>query len=656
MISKSHSIPIPIPIDSIPLNVAVYRYVDGHFIFVDFNSMAEKTDKIKKEDVIGRRLQEVFPSVEEYGLLEVLHRVYKNGDYEDVDLGFYEDNRTSGWRKNRVIKLENGDVMAIYSDVSIEKETESKLKSLGLIVDNSTNEICMFDKNTMKFTYANQEAQRNIGYTLNEMKSMTPVDCKPEYSMNSFLILIKPLLDGVEKFLLFETIHQRKDGTLYNVEIRFQIMNINNRQQFVAIGHDITSRKNIEAKLQESEEKFRNIAEHSLMGIFIYQEHYVYVNKAFADMLGYTAEELSNIGLFDIIEKPYREQVESISKRRLNGEKFPQEYSDINMITKNGKIKAVRAITQTIRCNNRYAGMGTITDITDLLETKKQLKLLAQAIEQMDEIVRITDKQGMITYVNDALVAHTGYRHSELIGKKISMFKSGHHDKAFYKELWDTILSGQIFRGVFVNIKKDKQIYYEEETITPIMDSNHQVQHFVATSKDITDRVKMEEKLQRLAITDDLTNIYNRYKVNQEIEIEIARAMRYKSSFSLIMIDIDHFKNVNDTYGHDIGDYVLKELSAVVSKLIRESDRFGRWGGEEFMIIAPNIEKEQVIQLANKLRDVISTHTFKNVKQVTISLGATLFSDADTKENLLKRVDEALYESKENGRNRLTFK
>jgi diguanylate cyclase (GGDEF)-like protein/PAS domain S-box-containing protein len=392
------------------------------------------------------------------------------------------------------------------------------------------------------------------------------------------------------------------------------------------------------------------------MGIFIYQENYVYVNKALTDILGYTAEELHEMMPWNIVEEQYQEKIKNISKRRLNGEKFPQEHTDLNVVTKNGKIRTVRATTQTIKYNNGYAGMGTITDITDLQETKQQLKLLAQAIEQMDDLVRITDKKGIITYVNDALVAHTGYKHSELIGKKIGIFKSGYHDKIFYKELWETILAGQIFRAVFVNIKKDKQTYYEEETITPIMDNNHQIQHFVATSKDITDRVKMEEKLQRLAITDELTSIYNRYKINQEIDIEIARAKRYKNSFSLIMIDIDNFKNVNDTYGHDMGDYVLQELSAVILKLIRESDRFGRWGGEEFMIIAPNIEKEQVMQLGNKLKDVIATHTFKNVKQVTISLGITLFNNADTKENILKRVDEALYESKENGRNRLTFK
>ena len=652
----SESIPLPISIDTIPLNVAVYRYVDDNFVFVDFNSMAEKTDKIKKEELIGRRVQEVFPNVGEYGFLEVLHRVYKNGGHEDVDLGFYEDSRTSGWRKNRVSKLENGDIIAIYSDVSVQKETENKLELLGRIIDKSTNEVYIFDKESMKFTYINQEAQRNIGYTLDEMKNMTPVDIKPEYNLNSFLVLLKPLLEESIDSLIFETIHQRKDASLYNVEIRLQAVNFDNQKKFAAIVSDITKRKQVEVRLLESEEKFRNIAENALMGIFIYQKYFVYANQAFNDMFGYTREELYSKTPWDIVDSIYKEQIKSISHRRLKGEKFPKEYTDMKISTKDGRIKIIRMATQTIKYNDKYAGMGTITDITDIQKTKEQLKLLAQAIEQMDELVRITDKNGVITYVNDALIVQTGYRRVELIGKKISIFKSGYHDKSFYEELWNTILTGGVFRGIFVNKKKDKELYYEEETITPIMDSNQKIQHFVATSKDITDRVKMEEKLQKLAITDDLTSIYNRYKINQEIDVEIARANRYESSFALIMIDIDHFKNVNDTYGHDMGDYVLKELSAIVLKLIRESDRFGRWGGEEFMIIVPNIEKEQLIQLANKLKDVISTHAFKNIEQVTISLGVTLFNNADTKEDLLKRVDEALYESKENGRNRLTFK
>lgn len=646
---------IEINIDAIPMNIAVYRYEEGDFIFVDFNSMAQKTENITKDKIIGKKLTEVFPGVKEFGLFDVLLRVHENGTAEEVELALYEDERTKSWRENKVSKLLNGNVIAFYNDLSVYKKKEEKLKSLGYIVDNSNSEVYIFDINTFLFTYLNKKAQANIGYTLQELQAMTPVDIKPQHNMQSFKALMKSMLDGSANSLVFETIHQRKDGTTYIAEIRIEVMPVDNKDQFVVFAHDISQRKKSQLQLEESEEQFRVMAENSIMGIFIYQDTMVYFNQALKDISGYSAEELYTMKPWDYVEDAHKDRLKKISAKSLGGESFLQEYSDIEIRTKSGKKKIVRISTQTIKHKGEYAGLGTIVDITDIIQTKQQLKLLAQAVEQMDEMVRITDKNGIITYVNEALVAHTGYKRVELINKKISMFKSGEQDSDFYKNLWNTILSGNTFRDVFVNRKKDKNFFYEEETITPIMDENNQVQHFVATSHDITERFQMEKELNRLATMDALTSIYNRYKISEELEIEIARVNRYEGVFSLLMLDIDYFKNINDTYGHDVGDSVLIELCGVVSKLIRESDRFGRWGGEEFMLISPHIQKDAVISLANKIKEAIATHIFKDLKQVTISIGVTHFHKGETKEDILKRVDDLLYEAKDAGRNTVVY-
>ena len=233
------------------------------------------------------------------------------------------------------------------------------------------------------------------------------------------------------------------------------------------------------------------------------------------------------------------------------------------------------------------------------------------------------------------------------------MFKSGYHDRPFYKNLWQTILSGKSYHGVFTNMKKDRQLYYEEEIITPMMDDEHDIQHFVATSQDITERFHMEEQLHKLATIDSLTGIYNRHKTNVEIDIEIGRSKRYNDTFALVMFDIDEFKVVNDTYGHEVGDHVLRELSALISSHIRESDRFGRWGGEEFMLILPKLTKKEAILATQKLRKIVEKHRFIEVPKITISVGVTVFKPNDTKQKLLKRVDDALYKAKEEGRNRV---
>ena len=448
------------------------------------------------------------------------------------------------WIDDRTVIERDGDGSAInylgtIIDITEHKKVEDQLKSLGHIIDNGMNEVYIFDAETLHFTYINQEAQKHIGYSLQEMKEMTPLDIKLDYDKEAFTLLLNPLLKGERSSIVFETIHKCKNNDTYYVEIHLECMIIDSKNQFVVTANDITQRRESLLKLQESEEK---------------------------------------------------------------------------------------------------------------------IKLLGQAIEQMDEMVRITDKNGSISYVNDAFIAHTGYKAVELIGQNISICKSGKHNESFYKEMWDTILSGRTYRSVFINRKKDKQIYYEEETITPIFDSSRNIQHFVATSQDITQRIEMEKQLQKLATIDSLTKIYNRHKTNEEIDIEISTAKRYDETFTLVMFDIDKFKLVNDTFGHDVGDYVLIELSGLILNHIRDSDRFGRWGGEEFMLLLPKTNKEEAMLVASKLRDIVQRYPFKDVPKITISIGVSTYNAKATKEMLLKCVDDALYEAKESGRNRVVFK
>ena len=156
-------------------------------------------------------------------------------------------------------------------------------------------------------------------------------------------------------------------------------------------------------------------------------------------------------------------------------------------------------------------------------------------------------------------------------------------------------------------------------------------------------------------MTDSLTGIHNRYSINKEFDIEIERAKRYGSTFACVMLDIDHFKSINDTYGHDIGDDVLSEFATIISKQIRQSDRFGRWGGEEFILLLPELNKNQAVIFSQKLRKTIANHSFQDVSQITVSCGVTIFNQDDTKKSLLKRTDSALYQAKNNGRNKVIF-
>ena len=414
--------------------------------------------------------------------------------------------------------------------------------------------------------------------------------------------------------------------------------------------------KDAVVRLKESEERFRTVVETSQLGIFIYKEKYVYVNQIFSDMIGYTPEELYSMHPWEPVAAEHHDLAKSAAARRLKGEKFPLDYKEVSILNKNGEQRVQRVVTETIEYDGGYAGLGTALDITDIIETKERLKLLAQAMEQMDEMVRITDKDGCITYVNEALTKHTDYMKSELIGKTNRIFKSGSHDSEFYKRFYEKILAKKSYKTTFINAKKGGEIYYEEQVITPILDvESEEIEYYISTSKDVTEEIKLQEQLKNLATIDALTSVYNRYSINKKIEDEIRRLKRFSGSFALMMFDIDFFKKVNDTYGHDVGDSVLQEFSTLVESIIRETDSFGRWGGEEFMLLAPNEEMQGGVELAEKIRRSVAAFDFEGVAKITVSVGVTSCNDFVDKERLLKKVDDALYEAKKQGRNRVIF-
>jgi diguanylate cyclase (GGDEF)-like protein len=166
-------------------------------------------------------------------------------------------------------------------------------------------------------------------------------------------------------------------------------------------------------------------------------------------------------------------------------------------------------------------------------------------------------------------------------------------------------------------------------------------------------RKRADDEIYLLATTDSLTGIANRREFSMQLEKEIDRAQRYDTPLSILMYDIDYFKQVNDTYGHDAGDSVLQELTALVKKHIRTVDIVARWGGEEFMILMPQSDGTAAVDTAEKLRNEVEQHLFNRVGSMTISLGVTSFAPHDDSTVFLKRVDDALYQAKENGRNRV---
>jgi diguanylate cyclase (GGDEF)-like protein/PAS domain S-box-containing protein len=285
---------------------------------------------------------------------------------------------------------------------------------------------------------------------------------------------------------------------------------------------------------------------------------------------------------------------------------------------------------------------------------KTYTKVYRDNLRYMDTIDKyvITMRVGLnqeLINVSKALCETSGYTKEELIGKRASIFKSGNVKDEVYQDLWETISNGEVWVGELEDKKKNQEPFWLKTTIFPDFE-DEEIISYTAVSEDITDKKVIEY----ISEHDKLTQIYNRVKLDEYLEREMSRFQRYKDKFSVIMIDIDYFKSVNDEYGHQVGDSVLVEVSNILQKNIRSKlDIVGRWGGEEFLVICMGTDIYGAEVLAEHLRAKIENFKFSVIKNKTASFGIAQVTDNDDIESVLKRADEALYKAKRNGRNQV---
>lgn len=291
------------------------------------------------------------------------------------------------------------------------------------------------------------------------------------------------------------------------------------------------------------------------------------------------------------------------------------------------------------------------------LDIEEEKEILAAAIEQSSVGILMTDIEGNIIYVNNAIENMSGYKTSELIGKTPSIIKSGLTKRETYTKMWQTISNGGIWNGEQINKRKDGTLYYEDSRITPIYNINNELKYYLAVKHDITERKVLESRLQEIAIRDGLTNAYNRRYLMDRLYGIADNYKRVGKEFSIAILDIDHFKSVNDKYGHLAGDTVLVELVKIINEGIRSYDILGRYGGEEFILVLPDTDKNEAYIIINRILNKIRNHTIvygNNNINITFSAGIAGASEIDIKkfnaESLIGLADSRLYNAKDFGR------
>lgn len=277
-------------------------------------------------------------------------------------------------------------------------------------------------------------------------------------------------------------------------------------------------------------------------------------------------------------------------------------------------------------------------------EHLSQMEIHAKIIEEHVSMT-ITNPEGVITYVTEAFNKLTGFSKEELIGQTHKVIRHPDMPKQFFKQMWETITKGQYWNGKVKNRKKDGGSFVAKTTIIPVLDDNETIIEYMAIRHDFTAK--------ELANIDALTALSNRRAFDEQLKTSIINSLVEKAPLMLAIIDIDHFKELNDTYGHQRGDLVLKDLASVLKSTLRKEDYCFRWGGEEFVIILSNINYANAIKVAKKIKDAVAKHVRVNAQGVKCSIGIAQLRDDDTKESLFERADNSLYQAKKYGRNRI---
>ncbi len=307
---------------------------------------------------------------------------------------------------------------------------------------------------------------------------------------------------------------------------------------------------------------------------------------------------------------------------------------------------------------NSFYEKDRTNNIQELEDTIKNLRDLKFTLDQA-AIVSITDAKGAIIYMNDLFCEISQYKREELMGKNHRLLNSGYHPKEYFKEMWKQISSGLTWEGEVRNLKKDGSIYWVQATIVPFMDEKGKPYKYISIRKEITKQKQLEEEIFHLAYHDPLTNLPNRRMFMNQLRSEIIERNNSKSNLSILFIDLDNFKFINDKWGHDAGDLVIKEAANRIKEALRQTDMVARLGGDEFIVMLKDVQEDDDIihyvkQILAKFQKPIST--YGQEYSLTCSLGiATYPENGDSAEQLITNADNALYHVKGRGKNDFAF-
>lgn len=462
----------------------------------------------------------------------------------------------------------------------------------------------------------------------------------------------------------FETFHPSTDGSGLWVEFSLlPIQDEDRKSTFLLVeGTDITARKRAEHALRDNERQFKALADFTpaMFWLADRSKKCIWFNKAWLDFTGRSlAEEIGDGWTDKIHPQDLADCVKIYVSHFERHEAFRMEY---RLRRADGAWRWILdSGAPVFDDHGEFVGyIGSCMDITERVQMGEQLRLHAAVFGSSQEGVVVTDPRGSIVAVNPAFTQITLYSEAELIGRNMRMLQSGRHDKTFYRNLWRAINTEGYWQGEIWNRRRNGDVYPELLTISTVKSERGEVLNYIGTFTDITRIKQSEAELERLALHDPLTGLPNRTLLVARLEQAVIRTKRAGKRGAVLFLDLDRFKNVNDSLGHPAGDELLIQVAERLRSRLRESDTLARLGGDEFVILLEEMEAvEDPAELAQAIIARLAEPTLLSESRevfVGTSVGISLFpDDGTTAVELLKHADTALYKAKNEQRGSYQF-
>jgi diguanylate cyclase (GGDEF)-like protein/PAS domain S-box-containing protein len=547
-------------------------------------------------------------------------------------------------------------IVVVLRDITERKRAEELLKKEREIfystLQEAPNGVVLIDKDG-RYLYINSAFTAITGYTLNDIPTGKAwlLKAYPDPNYRELVIsawkkdVVRRALDRVFSVVC-------KDGTVKEIEFRGTMLK---DDRTIVISTDITERK-------RAEEAYHAVVEHSLQGLCILQDQReVFANSAYADMLGYTVKELLALSpkqVKNLVHPDDQEIAWGHVRDRIDGKPAPPHYQ-FRIIRKDGSVRWVETFPSRIEYQGRPALQVAMIDITERKLAEATLKNSEERyrtlVESSTDAILMLDRERNAVTSNQAFLDLFGYQKSEVEGQSIRIVHPSEESfRAYGKATYPLVERVGSLREEWDLMRKDGAIFSAEIVTSPIRSLDGTTTGYICLIRDITARKRAEEELAYMATHDSLTGLPNRTLFSDRLTMALTRARRSKKNLAVMLLDLDYFKDVNDTLGHSMGDHLLRAVGNRLSGLLRKGDTIARIGGDEFLLLLPELlQIEYATTLAQKILHAFREPFAFNDHQlhITTSIGIAIFpDDGDNADTLMKNADIAMYRTKNKGR------